>query len=663
MWKKLSIQWQLVLLVFTAMFIVQSVTLVIDYRSDIQQRQKMAIEQARTLNLALQNDLLRAVVDPRADNFSDLSFRIEGFRSVENLVLTVENSEVFQYQRSGFDMPDLAGVQIDHNQPVFIDNLLVMQSALETDGYHFADVSTYINLRHYQTGINQLIFNKLMLFILELAVAMAFAFWFGKNFTKPFSRLAKAMSEADVANASFPTISDDSSNEIGTLYKGYNELTAEITSSTRLLKYLGEHDNLTGLLNRYAIEKAIGKTLQNCDYANSSLALLDVDQFKLINDGAGHPAGDDLLKQISQIIHNVLDNLGNLARIGGDDFLILFENQSREQTEALCRQIQKALNGYRFNASERSFEISISIGLVHFKAGDFSMQKLLLAADSAFYAAKEKGRGKISIYHQDDADMQKYSSDLANIAIVREALSKNGQARFALHAQAIVPLQYDTDKISYEILIRLYDSEGKMVFPDRFLPTANRFQLMTAIDIYVLWSYLETVCTQPQHLQKLAFVNINLAGNTLNDEEFQERLRIAIKTFDFPWEKLVLEVTETSAVGNLAQASHFIEYCRQQGIRVALDDFGTGMASFEYLKHLPLDIVKIDGSFVRDMLEDPIDLAMVQYVNEISKLRNQETIAEFVELEEHANLLRRIGIDYGQGYYLEKPRPLEEWLK
>jgi len=187
--------------------------------------------------------------------------------------------------------------------------------------------------------------------------------------------------------------------------------------------------------------------------------------------------------------------------------------------------------------------------------------------------------------------------------------------------------------------------------------------MMVDIDIFVLTTYLETVTLYPEHIKKLSSVHINLAGGTLNHPDFQDALKHAINHYDFPWERLELEITETSAVGNLNKANDFICFCKDLGIGFALDDFGTGMASFEYLKNLPFDVVKIDGSFVRDMLSDPVDHAMICYTHDISKLRGQETVAEYVETEEDVKELTNIGITYGQGYFLGKPRPLSGWME
>lgn len=298
--------------------------------------------------------------------------------------------------------------------------------------------------------------------------------------------------------------------------------------------------------------------------------------------------------------------------------------------------------------------------MVFFKSHEYTVEELIKTVDIAFYTAKSAGLNKLHIYNSQDKDYKQTSDDII-AGYIKEAL-QDGPSRFELFAQAIVPLQYEDDKIAYEVLIRMWDSHGKFMPPDCFLFTAERYHMMVDIDIYVLETYLKTVCQNPEHIKKIHSVHLNLAGGTLNNADFQDKVKEAIDTFDFPWECLELEITETSAVGNLAQASEFINFCRSKGIGFALDDFGTGMSSFEYLKNLPFNVVKIDGSFVRDMFTDPVDHAMIRYTHDISQLRNQETIAEYVETEDGAKELRNIGINYGQGYYLGKPYPLNDWF-
>jgi diguanylate cyclase (GGDEF)-like protein len=661
MWKSISIRWQLIALMTLALVLIEISILALDNYYDIEQRKSIAIEQAKTLNSALGHDLVRAAIDDKADTYSDNEFRISGFEPVVMMsVFDAQMQEKYRYVRVGFTPPDnleLAAPQ----QPVFSERFLHIKLPLKVENYQYGETFFLIDLTQYKTGLQEQLRNRLIIFLLQLAIALPLAWWISKNYTRPFSTLADAMKKADPKQLSFPNVETDSKNEIGTLYKGYNKLTAEISIATRHLKYLGEHDALTGLLNRYAIEQKIGECLKHESSKINAIVLFDIDQFKLVNDGAGHAAGDELLKQLGHILSELIESPAKLARVGGDDFLILLPDTDENTAVKLVEKLITVTDDFRYTWENKIFNISACAGLVTFKPCEYTPRSLGIALDTAFYTAKSKGHGQFHVYSADDEHSLQYSSDVHTVSIIKDAL-QNGEAHFELWAQAIVPLQNQTDLYSYEILLRLKNADGQMIYPDVFLPTANRYQLMVAVDSWVLWKYLETATVNPQHIEKLAFVNINLGGSTLNNPEFQEKIREAINTFDFPWHKLVLEVTETSAVGNLAQASDFIHYCRNLGIRVALDDFGTGMASFEYLKHLPLDVVKIDGSFVRDMLNDPVDHAMVSYVNEISKLRNQETIAEFVELKEHADELKKIGIDYGQGYHLEKPKPLTEWL-
>ena len=208
----------------------------------------------------------------------------------------------------------------------------------------------------------------------------------------------------------------------------------------------------------------------------------------------------------------------------------------------------------------------------------------------------------------------------------------------------------------------MWDSEGNFISPDDFLPTAQRYQKMVEIDIFVLWTYLEQVTKSKKHIDKLHSAHINLAGSSLNNPDFQDKVKEAVATFDFPWEKLELEVTESSAIGSFTQAKEFIAWLKSVGIGLALDDFGTGMASFEYLKSLPFDVVKIDGSFVKDMHTSQADRSVIKYIHEIASFKGQETVAEYVETQEDVDTLREIGITYGQGYFLGKPRPLKEWI-
>jgi len=663
MWRRLSIRTQLMLLMFVLLTFIGGGTLGLVNWFDIKERQTIAIEQADTLGRSLNNDLLGALINTNADGLSDINFRIEGFKSVDAIQLFNHKGEaIFAYGHEKYISDDIyKKLKID--VPLFDKTgRLFIKYPVSADDYVYGLAIIVINPDQYNTRVKENFITLLWIFPIELIFGGLVAWRISLRYSKPFETLAQAMRENDIEKNQFKNVETTLKNEIGLLFDGYNKMIAKIIKTTRVLRYQSHHDSLTGLYNRFAIEKEIDATLQNESFKTSILINLDLDQFKKVNDTAGHIAGDELLQMVSHTLQQSVPANTSIARVGGDDFFILLKNTTEQQGVDIAEKLLKELHDFRFVWQSNALSISASIGLVVFKPFEYTLTNLIKSADIAFYNAKAKGQNKLHIYDENDKDEKQLSSEIQIAGYIKEALN-GGPSRFELYAQDIVPLQRNTDKVGYEILIRMFDSQGKFLPPDHFLPVAERYQLMIDIDKHVLISYLKTIKENPKHLEKLESVHINLAGGTLNQPEFQSCVKNAIEQFDFPWDRLELEVTETSSIGNLVHAQAFIKFCQQHGIGFALDDFGTGMSSFEYLKNLPFDIVKIDGSFVRDMLSDPVDHAMIRYTHEISKLRNQDTVAEYVETKEDVEELRKIGITYGQGYYLGKPRPLSEWLK
>ncbi len=663
-WKKLSIRTQLIVLMSLLLIIVELTTLLLVTYFDHQERRNIAIEQAETLGRSMNNDLLRALVLPGADTFSDISFRLSGFTSVDALVLYNENNEpVFSYGDTEHISKEEA-MKLLLDQSFFsLEGRLFLKLPVQADNFVFGQVLIVINPERYQTSLREHFLTLLLIFPVLLTAGLIIAWRMSRLFTLPFQALANAIEHNDVDNNKYNTVETQAENEIQTLFNGYNAMIEKIEKTAALMDYRSRHDSLTGLFNRYAIEQEIIlalKTPLDNEYYHALLNI-DLDQFKLINDSLGHTAGDELLKMIAHYFHNHCCETTSVGRIGGDDFLLLLKSSQRKTAIQFAEQVLEDLKDFRFFWEGNAVTISASIGLVLFKPFEYTLDELINIADITFYSAKSLGRNKLHIYDPQDHDKEQKDNEVALAGYIKDALQQ-GPARFELFAQPIVPLQYSDDKISYEVLIRMWDSNNQFLAPDCFLSVAERYHMMVEIDMYVLWHYLETVCKHPEHLKRLHSVHLNLAGGTLNNHEFQEKLKLAIKTFDFPWHCLEMEITETSAVGNLNQATDFINFCRDRGIGFALDDFGTGMASFEYLKYLPFNVVKIDGSFVRDMLSDPFDHTMICYTYDISQLRNQETVAEYVETEEEVNELRKIGITYGQGYFMGKPIPLNDWL-
>jgi diguanylate cyclase (GGDEF)-like protein/PAS domain S-box-containing protein len=425
------------------------------------------------------------------------------------------------------------------------------------------------------------------------------------------------------------------------------------------LSYQACHDALTGLFNRNEFERRLSLALRSTTRyeRNHALLYLDLDQFKIVNDTGGHAAGDELMRQISALLQARLREGDTLARLGGDEFGILLENCPPEQGVRIADEIRQAIRDFRFSWSGLPFTVGGSIGLVTITEDGFTLAEVLRAADTACYVAKEKGRNRVHLYSADDSEVSLKQGEMEWVARIQKALDEN---RFRLYAQEIVSLRPSIGPgTHFEILIRMLDEQGNLVFPGAFIPAAERYGLMQAVDRWVVATAFETYAQHasdnPGHA--IETCSINLSGASIGDEGFLEFVQTQAAIAGVPYTAFCFEVTETVAVADVAKAADFIRRLRTLGCRFSLDDFGSGMSSFGYLKHLPVDYLKIDGSFVKDMLEDPIDRAMVEAINHIGHVMGKKTIAEFVENVQTLEALRLIGVDYGQGHGIRKPIP------
>ncbi|WP_460418424.1 EAL domain-containing protein [Pseudomonas sp. microsymbiont 2] len=423
------------------------------------------------------------------------------------------------------------------------------------------------------------------------------------------------------------------------------------------LSWQATHDALTGLANRrefeYRLEQALNGLARQA--GRHSLMFLDLDQFKLVNDTCGHAAGDELLRHICAVLQSGLREGDTLARLGGDEFGVLLENCPSEQAERIAEQLRQAVQSLHFVWKGRPFVTTVSIGLVHMTQAHNTLEASLRAADMACYMAKEKGRNRVQVYHADDSELSMRFGEMAWIQRLHVALEEN---RFCLYAQEIAPLQPHEGPGHIEILLRLHDESGRTILPDSFIPAAERYGLMTALDRWVVRSVFQVIrqCLDEGREGPLAMCAINLSGSSIGDDKFLEYLQRLFGEFDIPPRLICFEITETSAIANLGSAIRFINELKGLGCRFSLDDFCAGMSSFAYLKHLPVDFLKIDGSFVKDMLDDPINRAMVEVINHIGHVMGKRTIAEFVETPLIEQALQEIGVDYAQGYLIERPQ-------
>jgi len=424
------------------------------------------------------------------------------------------------------------------------------------------------------------------------------------------------------------------------------------------LSWQATHDALTGLANRREFEYRLEQALHNLtrQVGRHALMFLDLDQFKRVNDTCGHAAGDELLRHICALLQSGLRENDTLARLGGDEFGILLENCSPEAAEKIAEGLRQTVQNLHFVWKGRPFVTTVSIGLVHIAQNPTTLEASLRAADMACYMAKEKGRNRVQVYHADDSELSLRFGEMAWVQRLHMALEEN---RFCLYAQEIAALgpgEHGGGHI--EILLRLHDEAGRMILPDSFIPAAERYGLMTSLDRWVVENVFRIIrqCLNESRQGPLAMCAINLSGTTIGDQAFLDFLRKQFAAYSIPPEMICFEITETSAISNLGSAIRFINELKSLGCYFSLDDFCAGMSSFAYLKHLPVDFLKIDGSFVKDMLDDPINRAMVEVINHIGHVMGKRTIAEFVETAQIEQALLEIGVDYAQGYVIERPQ-------
>ncbi len=424
------------------------------------------------------------------------------------------------------------------------------------------------------------------------------------------------------------------------------------------LAYEASHDVLTGLLNRWEFERQMKAALTQAQTSSEQhvLILIDLDQFKVINENCGHVAGDQLLRQVCDLLKTQLADRGPIARFGGDEFAILLKGYTADRAVEVAEQLRKALNDLRFNWEGKLFRVSASFGIVPISSESGSTETLLRAADAACYLAKEHGRNRVQIYQTDDTGLTRRRNEMQWAARIRSALEDN---RLRLVRHSIVPANGPSQGLHYELLIRLIDEQGKMTGDANFFSAAEHFGFAPLIDQWVVSTALDWLEHNPDHLQQLYLSCINLSGLSLGQEDFLGFLQKRLREGRVPPEKICFEITETAAMTNLDRATEFMSTLKEMGCSFSMDDFGTGLSSYAYLRKLPVDFLKIDGSFVRKIADDPIDLALLRSMNEIGQMLGKKTIAEYAENDLVIKKLRELGVDYMQGHGISLPVPME----
>ena len=444
----------------------------------------------------------------------------------------------------------------------------------------------------------------------------------------------------------------------------YVAIYEDITESRKLAKKLSfqaTHDNLTGLINRTEFERRLSMLVNDAQRIGTEHALcfLDLDQFKVINDTCGHIAGDELLRQLGSLLGGSTRKSDTLARLGGDEFAILVEDCELEKAEFIANEIKELVSQFQFIWETQVFTVGVSIGVTTITSATRNRTEALKQADSACYAAKNSGRNRVYVYQEQDQQLTAQKGEFKWVNEIKEALIED---RFELYAQPIVSTE--TEHLAmYEVLVRLRSKAGQLFPPGAFLSSAERYNLSDRIDKWVVSHVFEWLEQHYHSLPHLNYLAINLSGASIGDEGMLAYIRTKLSAASFNQEMIKFEITETAAIANLKQAHYFINSVLALGCQFSLDDFGSGLSSFAYLKNLPVQSIKIDGMFVKDMHVDPLDYEMVKSINDIGHVMGLETIAEFVESEEIWQKLKAIGVNYGQGYHLGKPAPIDQILQ
>ncbi|MFT6431645.1 MAG: Amt family ammonium transporter [Halopseudomonas sp.] len=452
-------------------------------------------------------------------------------------------------------------------------------------------------------------------------------------------------------------IRDDESRIIGAVLT-FRDVTVN-RRLARELSHQAAHDTLTGLANRAEFELRVAAilALPLAERGEQVLCYMDLDQFKIVNDTCGHAAGDELLRQLSKLFQARIRNTDLLARLGGDEFGLLLTGCHLEEALPIVDGMRAQVEEFRFSWEGKTFAIGVSIGLVQIAPGE-TLGRLLSAADSACYAAKDAGRNRIHIYQADDEQLLERRGEMLWVNRIRQALDED---LLRLYVQRIMPVAGTTSSPSFEVLVRMLGDDGSVIPPGAFMPAAERYALATAIDRWVVGNFLAWIgdyCRrQPDNQSNFS---INLSAASLGEDSFLEFVLATLARHSVPPKCICFEITETSAIANLSRAVVFMQRLRSIGCRFALDDFGSGLSSFAYLKTLPVDFLKIDGVFIKDIETDPIARAMVSAINTIGHEMGLLTVAEFVESEGILRCLQELGVDYAQGYYLGRPQPLTD---
>ncbi len=673
--QNLSIQSRLLLFVIGPVFALSCILLLFDFKEQLQREEdklsQHALTTAKFLSAVIHNQtelhskdyigrLLKASQLNR-EPYLSLIISDADNQAIANLGTSFNISETLPQQ-------DTIVMQ-QNTHDITMVKVFSTESTHRLLGYVFVAIDKGSLIEdHRQAFIKNVGYITLALILCSILVS-----WVSRSISQPIRDMTSALKRFVIGSQQVSQ-GKNTLPEIQSLQSTINQISRDmqhveadmrhrIQDAQAQLRYQARHDALTGLVNRQELERRLQQALQDVKQhrANHVFCYMDLDQFRVINDTCGHLAGDEMLRQISMILSQRIRAEDTFARLGGDEFGLLLSYCQVEKAIEIAAQLRQMVETFRFMHEGRLFQTGISIGIVEITTALKDVGEITRHADAACYVAKDNGRNQIHLFHPEDDVLLKRHVEMEWVLRINEAIEHND---FVLYCQGIFPLQQKELPPFYEILIRKRDEHGGIIPPAEFLPSAERYHLMTKIDRWVIQHAF--MALQPLFKMQSSvnpfIVSINLSGMSLGDAQLLPYIQSCFETYDISPGHVCFEVTETSAIINIDNTIKLIKELQKMGTRFMLDDFGSGMSSFSYLKHLPVDFLKMDGAYVKDITSNQVDLAMAKAIQSVAQSMEIQTIAEYVEDEATLDCLKDMGVAYAQGFYLNRPLPLSEAL-
>ncbi|NPA73024.1 MAG: EAL domain-containing protein [Gammaproteobacteria bacterium] len=606
-------------------------------------------EQAGAIAALISQDAVKLIILDDPDAATDITSKLKQLKNLSQVTFfNTQGKAIFTLKNA-----------INTTEQDFIYKVL----PLSYNGMVLGKITLSFSKNLYHSATETLTDFLIQILLFGLLLGGVFAIFIDQFFSRRLTRLNNALEQTAKNQDYTIRLPENSQDEIGRAYHHFNALVTKTDSITKKLIKQASHDELTGLYNRLFFTEKLTEIINQAKPEQThAICYLDLDKFKIINDTFGHHTGDQLLTELAHQLNDFSQAIPNsyFCRIGGDEFVLLVRNTNIEALTSHLDMLQQIVRKFYLDYQNQRLTVGLSVGSILFKEHSKDINALVSAADIACYQAKHKGGNSSLIFWVDSPELQSEREIVNWVQRIKTAMETHA---LKVYLQQIV-CRDNTPECppAYEALVRLIEGD-KVISPFEFIPTLERFKMMTELDFYMIQAVADQLKNNQAFLPYVTHIAINLSGATLTSDNAAHRIISIIEAANLPFDKLCFEVTETTAVSNLDAAKAFIMCLANKGCKFSLDDFGTGMASFEYLYALPLNYLKIDGSFIKDIPNDPIKYEMVKAMQKIALLMNLETVAEFVENEEIIEKLELIGVHYHQGYYYSAPKPIEYFIQ